>query len=96
MNTWLAGRVVEMVNALVDGRRDRYIKKIKVWCTRFLFSFVHCRKDAHSSWIYNKKIFFVQCRADQSTILGFNYYEDKCQHIEIKENNKSLKHMKEI
>ena len=45
---------------------------------------------------YLIKIIFIQCRADQSTIRDFNYYENKCQHIEIKKNNKSLKHVKEI
>jgi len=52
--------------------------------------------DAHSSRISNEKLFFIQCRADQSTILDFYYYENKCQHVEIKENNKSLKYVKEI
>lgn len=96
MNTWLAERVVKMMNALMDGWGDRSMKKIKIWYSRFLFFFAHCRTDAHSSRISNEKLFFIQCRADQSTILDFYYYDDKCRHIEIKENNKSLKHMKEI
>jgi hypothetical protein len=91
VNTWLAERVMKLVNALTDGWRDRSVKKIKIGCSRFLFFFVRCRMDAHSCRISNKKLLFMQCRADQSTILDFNYYEDKCQHIEIKENNKSVK-----
>jgi hypothetical protein len=58
MNTWLAERVVKLVNVLMDGWRDRSMKKIKIGCSRFLLFFAHCRTDAHSSRISKKIIIF--------------------------------------
>jgi hypothetical protein len=98
MNTCLAERVVKLVNALMDGWKDRSMKKkSKLVAVDYYFSLRIGEGMPILPRISNKKkLFFIQWRADQSTIFDFSYYEYKRQGIDVKENNKSLKHVKEI
>jgi hypothetical protein len=96
MNTWLAENVVKLVNALMDGWRDRSTKESKLDAVDFYFYLRVVERMSILPGYIRKNSFFIKCLADQSTFLDFKWYEDKGQHIEIKKNNKSLKHVQEI